>query len=116
MTYLQTESKSFFFVDILRALDWLVAWSLEKSYQYTIELKNNGASAFSVRNDSQVFHAQTLSIVYGQVRMHKTDLLHKRHGTIRIFFLFCHSERSSTCSFDTFRKWKDALNGMFSNA
>lgn len=62
-----------FFIDILKALDWLVAWSLEKTYQYSLELKNKGASTFNVRNDTQVFHAQTLSIVYGQVRTLKLN-------------------------------------------
>lgn len=66
--------KLFIFIDILKALDWLVAWLLEKTYQYSLELKNKGASAFNIRNNSQIFHAQTLSIVYGQVRTFHIEL------------------------------------------
>lgn len=53
---------------MLKALDWLVAWLLEKTYQQSLELQKSGMSAFNVRNNIQIFHAQTLSIVYGQVR------------------------------------------------
>ncbi|XP_055298156.1 peroxisomal acyl-coenzyme A oxidase 3 isoform X2 [Sitodiplosis mosellana] len=52
--------------NMLIALDWLVAWLLEKTYQHSLELQKSGKSAFNVRNNIQVFHAQTLSIVYGQ--------------------------------------------------
>lgn len=52
--------------NILDALDWLVAWLLEKTHNYTIELQQKGLNQFNVRNNTQVFHAQTLSIAYGQ--------------------------------------------------
>lgn len=64
--FIQAKS-NLIFPDILIALDWLVAWSLEKTYQYSLELQQSGMSTFNVRNNIQVFHAQTLSIVYGQV-------------------------------------------------
>lgn len=59
---------------MLFALDWLVAWLLEKTYQHSIKLQKCGMSAFSVRNNIQVFHAQTLSIAYGQVSQAMTLL------------------------------------------
>lgn len=51
----------------MAALDWIVAWLLEQAYQHSAELQRKGMSAFNVRNNNQVFHAQTLSIVYAQV-------------------------------------------------
>lgn len=54
-------------VDILKCLDWLVASLLENTYVRSNELKKSGATSFAVRNDIQVFYAQNLSIVYGQV-------------------------------------------------
>lgn len=64
--------------DALVALDWLVAWLLEKTYQYSAELQRNGMSAFNVRNNIQIFHAQTLSIVYAQVSFPIIQELHDR--------------------------------------
>lgn len=42
-------------------------------------MKNSGLSDFEVRNDMQVFHAQNLSIVYGQRTIYKAfyDLIEK---------------------------------------
>lgn len=57
----------FLFTDILATLDWVVAWLLEQTYQHSTELQHKGMSAFNVRNNNQVFNAQTLSIVYAQV-------------------------------------------------
>lgn len=50
-------------------MDWLVAWLLEKTYQYSLKLQKNGASTFDIRNNTQVFYAQSLAIAYGQVDM-----------------------------------------------
>lgn len=55
------------FVDNLSALSWLVAWLLEKTHQHSLNLQRKGLSAFETRNNMQVFYAQSLSIVYGQV-------------------------------------------------
>uniref|UniRef100_A0A182RJB7 Acyl-coenzyme A oxidase n=1 Tax=Anopheles funestus TaxID=62324 RepID=A0A182RJB7_ANOFN len=50
----------------LDALDWLVAYLLEESYQKMSMLKEQGKSSFEARNDVQSFFARTLSIAYGE--------------------------------------------------
>ncbi|XP_053664148.1 peroxisomal acyl-coenzyme A oxidase 3 [Anopheles marshallii] len=50
----------------LEALDWLVAYLLEESYQKMSTLKQQGKSSFEARNDVQSFFARTLSIAYGE--------------------------------------------------
>lgn len=46
-----------------------------------MQLKKNGMTTFEVRNNSQLFYAQTLSIVYGQV-----SSANRSKNTFRIFF------------------------------
>lgn len=55
-----------FLVDLLRALNWLVAFQMEKTANKQDALKSSGHSLFAVKNDSQTFLAMTLSIVYGE--------------------------------------------------
>lgn len=55
--------------DQLEALDWLVAYLLEESFQKMSALKRHGKSTFEARNDVQSFFARTLSIAYGEVRL-----------------------------------------------
>uniref|UniRef100_A0A1S4GXK8 Acyl-coenzyme A oxidase n=1 Tax=Anopheles gambiae TaxID=7165 RepID=A0A1S4GXK8_ANOGA len=50
----------------LEALDWLVAYLLEESFQKMSSLKRHGKSSFEARNDVQSFFARTLSIAYGE--------------------------------------------------
>uniref|UniRef100_A0A182NTI7 Acyl-coenzyme A oxidase n=1 Tax=Anopheles dirus TaxID=7168 RepID=A0A182NTI7_9DIPT len=50
----------------LDALDWLVAYLLEESFQKMSALKQQGKSSFEARNDVQSFFARTLSITYGE--------------------------------------------------
>lgn len=50
----------------MRVFDWLCAWLLESTYNLSLELKAKGKTPFHVRGDTQVFHAQSLSIIYGQ--------------------------------------------------
>lgn len=47
-------------------LSWLCASLLESTYKLSLELKAKGKTPFHVRGDTQVFHAQTLTIIYGQ--------------------------------------------------
>lgn len=47
-------------------LDWLCAWLLETTHKRAQQLKGSGQNSFHTRNDMQVFHAQTLTILYGQ--------------------------------------------------
>lgn len=70
------------------ALDWLVASFLEKTYQYSQELQRKGLSPFNVRNNIQVFHAQTLSIVYAQVSQEMILLNHFRWTTDSYLYTF----------------------------
>ncbi|XP_035916187.1 peroxisomal acyl-coenzyme A oxidase 3 [Anopheles stephensi] len=50
----------------LEALDWLVAYLLEESYQKMSTLRQQGKSSFEARNEVQSFFARTLSIAYGE--------------------------------------------------
>lgn len=75
------------FLDISTALDWLVAWLLEKTHKYSMELQQKGQSAFTVRNNIQVFHAQSLSIAYGQVS-HSMSYTKWTHLTLQLDFYF----------------------------
>ncbi|XP_062545312.1 peroxisomal acyl-coenzyme A oxidase 3 [Armigeres subalbatus] len=51
---------------LLDALNWLVAFTLEETYEKTVLLKQKGKSSFDARNESQSFYARTLSMVYGE--------------------------------------------------
>ncbi|XP_058058272.1 peroxisomal acyl-coenzyme A oxidase 3 isoform X1 [Anopheles bellator] len=50
----------------IEALDWLVGYLLEETYQKLSQLKKAGKSTFEARNDTQSFFARTLSIAYGE--------------------------------------------------
>lgn len=47
-------------------MNWLCAWLLEQTAKRVEKLKTNGKSSFDARNDSQVFFANNLSLIYGQ--------------------------------------------------
>ena len=58
----------FFSSDLLRAVDWLVCYTLDKSLRKVESLSlNNGVSPFEVKNAAQVYHLRTLAIVYIEV-------------------------------------------------
>ena len=48
--------------------DWICVFLLEQTAKRVEELKNDGKTNFEIRNDSQVFGANYLSIAYGHVR------------------------------------------------
>uniref|UniRef100_A0A2M4BF32 Acyl-coenzyme A oxidase n=1 Tax=Anopheles marajoara TaxID=58244 RepID=A0A2M4BF32_9DIPT len=52
--------------NLISAMDWLVVYLLEETYQKVTELKQRGKSSFEARNDSQSYYARTLSIAYGE--------------------------------------------------
>lgn len=47
-------------------MNWLTAYQLEKTAARLENLKLTGQSPFDMKNNSQTFHAATLSIVYGE--------------------------------------------------
>lgn len=53
-------------LDLKSCFDWLLAWLVETTSVRFQTLQKEGNSLFHVRNNMQVFYAQTLSIVYGQ--------------------------------------------------
>lgn len=53
-------------------LNWLCAYQLEKTAARVETLKSQGQSAFDIRNDSQTFHASTLSLIYGERTIYVT--------------------------------------------
>lgn len=52
--------------NLLFTLKWLVCYYLKNTYARVKLLKARGHNSFEVRNDSQTFHAHTLSILYAQ--------------------------------------------------
>ncbi|CAL1688602.1 unnamed protein product [Lasius platythorax] len=52
--------------NLLLTFKWLVCYYLKKTYQRVKDLKSNGMSDFDIRNNSQMFLARTLSLVYGE--------------------------------------------------
>lgn len=57
---------SFLFLDLLKALNWLLAYQLDVTVKRVESLKRQGLNAFETRNNMQVFNAQPLAIIYGQ--------------------------------------------------
>uniref|UniRef100_A0A6E8W2A1 Acyl-coenzyme A oxidase n=1 Tax=Anopheles coluzzii TaxID=1518534 RepID=A0A6E8W2A1_ANOCL len=51
---------------ILNALSWLTAYTLEGTYRRAEGLLKRGDSKFDVRNDTQIFYAKDLAIVFGE--------------------------------------------------
>lgn len=60
--------------DISYAMEWLCAWLLDETNKYSDGLVQKGQTAFDVRNNSQVFYAAKLSIVYAEVMMNRSYL------------------------------------------
>ncbi len=57
------------FIDLLKAVEWLLCYILEKSAQKVDRLSTrNDLSGFELKNIAQVYHLRTLSIIYIQVR------------------------------------------------
>lgn len=54
------------FSDILKTLNWLCAWLLEKTFNQVNSLLKQGMNQFEARNNSQIFNASQLSMVFGQ--------------------------------------------------
>lgn len=74
MTYFDSDScyKCFtyiivFLTDLLQSFKWLVCYYLKRTFERAQHLKNEGCNDFDIRNNTQVFHAQTLAALYGQV-------------------------------------------------
>ncbi|XP_076759284.1 peroxisomal acyl-coenzyme A oxidase 3 [Xylocopa sonorina] len=52
--------------NLLLSFKWLVCYYVKKTYEQVKILKHKGYSDFEIRNETQVFLAQTLSTLYGQ--------------------------------------------------
>ncbi|XP_017860107.1 PREDICTED: peroxisomal acyl-coenzyme A oxidase 3 isoform X1 [Drosophila arizonae] len=52
--------------NLLKALNWLTAWSLDTAVKRFEQLQSAGKDAFETRNNIQVFAAQKLSIIYAE--------------------------------------------------
>lgn len=64
------------FLDLLKMLDWICVYLLEKSFERVQQLQKQGQSSFDVRNNSQVFHAINLAQAYGQRAIFNTFVGH----------------------------------------
>uniref|UniRef100_A0A182PI81 Acyl-coenzyme A oxidase n=1 Tax=Anopheles epiroticus TaxID=199890 RepID=A0A182PI81_9DIPT len=51
---------------ILNTLNWLTAYTLERTYRRAEDLLNKGSNKFNVRNETQIFFAKDLAIVFGE--------------------------------------------------
>lgn len=49
------------------AFEWLVCYYLDKTQKRFEDLKSQGLDDWHGRNDSQMFFARTLALVYGEV-------------------------------------------------
>lgn len=47
-----------------------MCYYMKKTYNLVQSLKQSGCSDFVARNDSQLFNAKTLTLVYGEVNYH----------------------------------------------
>uniref|UniRef100_A0A034VTC7 Acyl-coenzyme A oxidase n=2 Tax=Bactrocera dorsalis TaxID=27457 RepID=A0A034VTC7_BACDO len=52
--------------NLLKALDWLLAFQLDRTVQRYESLRKHGRDAFETRNNIQVFNAQQVSLIYAQ--------------------------------------------------
>ncbi|XP_017882631.1 peroxisomal acyl-coenzyme A oxidase 3 [Ceratina calcarata] len=52
--------------NLLSYFKWLVCYYLKRTYEQVQNLQRNGCDDFEIRNNTQVFFAQTLSLLYGQ--------------------------------------------------
>ena len=52
--------------NLLLSFKWLICYYVKKTYDWAQDLKRDGCNDFDVRNNTQVFHAQTLSALYAQ--------------------------------------------------
>ena len=58
------------FLDLLICLRWLTCYYMKKTFERVKMLKQNGSNDFVAKNDSQLFYARNLTLVYGEV-IHK---------------------------------------------
>jgi len=58
-------------LDLLLTFKWLMCYYLKKTYQHIKDFKSNGMSNFDITNNSQLFLARTLSLIYGEVNEYK---------------------------------------------
>lgn len=56
--------------DLLLSFKWLICYYVKKTYEWAHDLRRDGCNDFDVRNNTQVFHAQTLSSLYAQVMVY----------------------------------------------
>ncbi|CAK9820508.1 Peroxisomal acyl-coenzyme A oxidase 3 [Anthophora plagiata] len=52
--------------NLLLLFQWLICYYLKRTYEQAQNLKHKGYDSFEIRNNIQVFLAQTLSLIYGQ--------------------------------------------------
>ncbi|XP_033231258.1 peroxisomal acyl-coenzyme A oxidase 3 [Belonocnema kinseyi] len=52
--------------NLLLSYKWLICYYLKKTYERVDNLRKNGGTNFTVRNDSQSYFAKTLSLIYAE--------------------------------------------------
>lgn len=55
------------FTDLLIMHKWLTCYYLMKTYEHTQNLRKQGMNSFEIRNNSQMFFARSLSLIYAEV-------------------------------------------------
>lgn len=71
---------------------------MKKTYQLVQSMKRNGNSDFVVRNDSQLFNARTLTLVYGEVKIYfykKITLIKMKVANNRMLYYSMHLYKNS---------------------
>ncbi|KAJ8680098.1 hypothetical protein QAD02_015885 [Eretmocerus hayati] len=52
--------------NLLVCMKWIVCYYTKKTFKVVSDLKQSGKSDFEIRNESQLFYARTLTLVYGE--------------------------------------------------
>ncbi|XP_049295113.1 peroxisomal acyl-coenzyme A oxidase 3-like isoform X2 [Anopheles funestus] len=81
---------------ILDTLSWLTAYTLEQTYRRAQELLGEGCQKFDVRNNTQIFYAKDLAIVFGEVSYERIS---KRSSRGRLYSPFQRTIFSAFCDF-----------------
>lgn len=83
--------------NIIKTMNWLCAYQLEKTARRVEELVKQKKTAFEVRNDSQALNAITLSLIYGERMIFRqfyqrvqewTDIPNEQRAVLKLVSLF----------------------------
>lgn len=90
-------------LDLIKAVDWLLCFILEKSVRKVDQLsRTSDIAAFDLKNAAQVYHLRTLSILYIQVMMLEPSR--------SVAFVSCSIKRTAICRFFHYIETNDEID------